>query len=118
MSGPVAAALSASPELRARFETFRSAAHDALGPELTAQIRHAVAEVHGTQGTPPVGEAPSASIAYARRIPFEHTAITDEDAAAVIAELGEARFVAFSVVAALADAECRAQKVDLPGLSR
>jgi len=128
VNGPVAAALIGTPELGAKYEAFRSAAHEALGEELTAQVRHAVAEVHGTQGTPPTGTPPSGTpatdkappmcLAYARRIPFEHTAITDEDAAAVIAELGEARFVAFSVVAALADAECRAQKVDLPGLSR
>lgn len=121
MSGPVAKALSGSPELGAKFETFRSAAHDALGAEFTAQIRHAVAQVHNMEmpapQEPPAGEAPPAAMAYARRIPFEHTAITDADAAAVIAEIGEARFVAFSVVAALADAECRAQKVNLAALT-
>ncbi len=123
MNGPVASALAGSPVLGAKFEAFRSAAHDALGEEFTAQIRHAVAQVHGMGETPPPsnappsGNAPAAALAYARRIPFEHTAITDADAAAVIAEIGEARFVAFSVVAALADAECRAQKVDLAGLT-
>jgi hypothetical protein len=53
-----------------------------------------------------------ACLAYARRMPFEHTAITDAEAAAVAAHLGEPGFVAFSVVAALADAECRAALVD------
>jgi 2,4-dienoyl-CoA reductase-like NADH-dependent reductase (Old Yellow Enzyme family) len=120
MNGPVAAALAGSPTLGAKFEAFRSAAHDALGEAFTAQIHHAVAQVHGME-TPSSGGGPTseftAALAYARRIPFEHTAITDADAAAVIAEIGEARFVAFSVVAALADAECRAQKVDLAGLT-
>lgn len=37
--------------------------------------------------------------------------------AAVAQGLGEPGFVAFSVVAALADAECRAGLVDLPGLA-
>ncbi|MCL4673548.1 MAG: hypothetical protein KJZ64_11565 [Sphingomonadaceae bacterium] len=55
-------------------------------------------------------------LAYARRMPFEHTAITDTEAAAVVALLGEQGFVAFSVVAALADAECRAELVGLPEL--
>lgn len=117
MNGPVAAALSANPDLRAGFEEFRTAAHEALGDELTAQVRHAVAGVHGIDLPPPAGSAPPAMLAYARRIPFEHTAITDAEAAAVVAELGEAGFVAFSVVAALADAECRAEKVGLAGLS-
>ena len=36
----------------------------------------------------------------------------------VVAHLGEAGFVAFSVLAALADAECRAELVGLPGLAR
>ena len=117
MNGPVAEALAANPDLRTGFEEFRKAAHEALGEELTAQVRHAVAGVHGIDLPPPVGTAPAATLAYARRIPFEHTAITDEEAAAVVAELGEERFVAFSVVAALADAECRAEKVGLPRLS-
>ena len=42
---------------------------------------------------------------------------TDAQAAAVVAHLGEPGFVAFSVVTALADAECRAALVDLPGLA-
>jgi hypothetical protein len=50
-------------------------------------------------------------------MPFEHTAITDEEAATVVAHLGEAGFVAFSVLAALADAECRAESVGLPELA-
>jgi len=117
MSGPVAQALSGSPQLAAGFEAFREASHAALGEELVAQVRHAVAQVHGVPSEKPADAGPSATLAYARRIPFEHTAITDEDAAGVVAELGEARFVAFSVVVALADAECRAQKVRLEELS-
>ena len=118
MSGPVAQALTGSPQLAAGFESFRVAAHAALGEELVAQVRYAVAQVHGVPLDKPEGTAPAAMLAYARRIPFEHTAITDEEAADVVAELGEARFVAFSVVAGLADAECRAQKVRLEELAR
>ncbi len=116
-SGPVTAALAGSPALGAKFEAFRSAAHDALGEEMVAHIRRAISEVHGVDAPVPMGEAPEIMLAYARRMPFEHTAITDEEAAAVLAELGEEKFVAFSVVAALFDAECRAEKVDLAGLS-
>ncbi len=116
VSGPVAAALSGTPDLGAKYEAFRDAAHEALGAQLVAHVRHAVAEVHGVASTAPHGEAPAATIAYARRMPFEHTAITDEEAAAVVAEIGEVRFVALSVVAALADAECRAGMVDLEAL--
>ncbi len=115
MNGPVATALAGSPALRERFEVFRSAAHEALGAELTAQVERVVAQVHGLRPEMQDG-IDSAALAYARRIPFEHTAITDAEAAAVVAELGEARFVAFSVVAALADAECRAEKVGLQSL--
>jgi hypothetical protein len=50
-------------------------------------------------------------------MPFEHTAISDAEAAAVVAHLGEPRFVAFSVVTALADAECRAELVGLAELA-
>jgi hypothetical protein len=50
-------------------------------------------------------------------MPFEHTAITDAEAAGLVAHLGEAGFVALSVVAALADAECRAGLVGLPELA-
>jgi hypothetical protein len=117
MNGPVAEALATSPDLRERFEAFRNAANEALGEELTAQVRHAVAQVHGIKTPAPAGTAPPAALAYARRIPFQHTAITDEEAAAVVAELGEEGFVAFSVVAALADAECRAEKVGLASLA-
>ena len=39
------------------------------------------------------------------------------EAGAVVAYRGEAGFVASSVLAALADAECRAALVDLPGLA-
>ena len=118
MSSPVVEALGGSGDLQARYAAFRDAAHDALGEELTAQIRHAVAAVHGIETPLPNGEAPPATLAYAKRMPFEHTAISDAEAAAVVAELGEDGYVAFSVVAALADAECRALKVDLPGLTQ
>ncbi|MGB7372101.1 hypothetical protein [Erythrobacter sp.] len=118
MNGPVADALSASPELEGKYTAFRDAAHRALGEDLTAQVRHAVAEVHGIDSDPPTGQASQAVLAYVRRIPFEHTAISDEEAARIVDEIGEERYVALSVVAALADAECRARLVDLPGLAR
>lgn len=121
-SDPVATALGSNPTLGAKFETFRSAAHDALGEELTNQVRRVVAQVHGLDMAP--GDEKRAVLSesrpcldYARRIPFEHTAISDAEAAAVVDELGEDRFVAFSVVAALADAECRAAKVGLTDLA-
>ncbi|TAD85424.1 MAG: hypothetical protein EAY70_00705, partial [Sphingomonadales bacterium] len=80
------------------------------------------AGVHGIEAAAinetPLDEGTRAALAYARRIPFEHTAISDAEAAQVVAHMGEARFVAFSVVAALADAECRASLVDLPELAR
>lgn len=116
-SGPVAQALAGSRELEAKFTTFRNAAHEALGEELVSHVRHAVFAVHGVASPEPSGECPPATLAYARRIPFEHTAISDAEAAAVVGELGEAGYAAFSVVAALADAECRAEKLDLPGLA-
>ena len=120
MSGPVAGALAGSPELAARYTAFRDAAHEALGSEMVEDVRRAVAEVHGMDGgggEGAGGAAPEAVIAYARRMVFEHTAITDEEAAAVARELGEPGLVALSVVAALADAECRADAVGLPDLA-
>lgn len=84
---------------------------------MVALVRHAVFAAHGAAAAEPSGECPPAVLAYARRIPFEHTAISDEEAAAVVAEIGEAGYAAFSVVAALADAECRAEKLNLPGLA-
>ncbi|QIQ87621.1 hypothetical protein [Erythrobacter sp.] len=112
----MAEALAGSPELAGRYMAFRDAAHEALGPEIVAEVRRAVAGVHG-MGEGARGSAPAAVISYARRMVFEHTAITDEEAAAVTAELGEPGLVALSVVAALADAECRAEAVGLPDLA-
>lgn len=117
MSSPVVEALSGSAGLQAKYAAFRDAAHDALGSDMVAQIRHAIAQVHGIETPQPTGELPLAVNAYAKRIPFEHVAIRDDEAAAVVAELGVEGYVAFSVVAALADAEFRAIKVDLPGLT-
>lgn len=121
MSGAVHTALAGTNgALAERYAAFRAASAAALAPELVALIGQAVAAVHG------VGQAPDetalddgtrACLAYARRIPFEHTAIQDAEAAAVVAHLGEAGFVAFSVVAALADAECRAEMVGLAELA-
>ena len=91
-----------------------------LDPALVALVRQAVAAVHGMGAAPDeagLDEGTRAAIAYARRMPFEHTAITDAEAAAMVAYLGEPGFVAFSVVTALADAECRAALVDLPELA-
>jgi hypothetical protein len=117
----VCAALAADPVLAGHYAAFRAKTEAALDPALVALVRQAVEAVHG------MGPAPDESaldagtrtaIAYARRIPFEHTAIGDAEAAAVAAHLGEPGFVAFSVLAALADAECRAALVDLPELAR
>lgn len=119
MSGPVAKALSGRPDLAAHYTAFRDAAHGALDPALVALVQQAIAAVHGCGEAPDesgLDGATRACLAYARRMPFEHTAITDAEAAAVVAALGETGYVAFSVVAALADAECRAGQVDLPGL--
>jgi len=117
MNGPVAEALAGSPALAEKYAAFRDIAHAALGEEMVAQIRAAVAEVHGVEAPAASGELPPATLRYAKRMPFEHNEITDEEAAEVVAELGEKRYVAFSVIVALADAECRAEKLDLPGLA-
>lgn len=117
----VCAALASDPVLAEHYATFRSQSESALDAELVALIKQAVATVHGIDAAPidesTLDEGTRAAIAYARRMPFEHTAITDAEAAAVVAHLGEPGFVAFSVVTALADAECRAALVDLPGLA-
>jgi hypothetical protein len=121
MSGPVHAALAGDPVLAEHYAAFQAKAEGALNPRLVALIRQAIAAVHGIEAAAiddtTLDHGTRACIAYARRIPFEHTSITDPEAAAVVAHLGEARFVAFSVVTALADAECRAALVDLPGLA-
>jgi hypothetical protein len=120
MSGPVHAALAGDPVLAEHYAAFRAKAEGALDPVLVALVRQAVAAVHGMEAAldeSVLDGATRAAIAYARRIPFEHTAITDAEAAEMVAHLGEPRFVAFSVVTALADAECRAALVDLPGLA-
>lgn len=120
MTGPVHAALAGDPVLAAHYADFRAKAEGALDAGLVALVRQAVAAVHGFEAAPDESTLDSgtrACLAYARRMPFEHTAISDAEAAAVIAHLGEPRFVAFTVVAALADAECRAELVDLPGLA-
>lgn len=121
MSGPIHAALAGDPVLAAHYAEFRSQAEGALDAGLVALIRQTVAQVHGIEAAPidesAIDEGTKLCLAYARRMPFEHTAITDAEAAAVVAHLGEPGFVAFSVVTALADAECRAALVDLPGLA-
>lgn len=120
MNGPVHAALAGNPVLAEHYADFRAKAEGALDARLVALIRQAIAAVHGIGAAPDEGtldEGTRAALAYARRIPFEHTAITDAEAAGVAAHLGEPGFVAFSVVAALADAECRAAFVGLPELA-
>lgn len=120
MSGPVHAALAGNPVLAAHYADFRSHAESALDPAFVAFIRQSVAAVHGMGPAPDesaLDEGTRICLAYARRMPFEHTAITDAEAAAVAAHLGEPGFVAFSVVTALADAECRAALVGLPELA-
>jgi hypothetical protein len=116
----VCAALAADPVLASHYADFRGKTEAALDPALVAMVRQAVAAVHG-MGPAPDEAALDAStrtiLAYARRMPFEHTAITDAEAEAVVAYMGEAGFVAFSVLAALADAECRAEVVGLAELA-
>lgn len=117
---PVTVALSGAPQMAERYEAFRDASHAALGGELTKKVRDAVADVHGLCDAPvddTMDAATAICLAYARRIPFEHTAISDEEAAAVVDAIGEKGYVALSVVAALADAECRVAAVDLPDLA-
>lgn len=121
MMGPVHTALSGDPVLAEHYAAFRAKAESALDARLVALVRQAIAAVHGMEAAEiddaALDQGTRTCLAYARRIPFEHTAITDAEAAAVVAHLGEPGFVAFSVVAALADAECRAALVDLPGLA-
>lgn len=116
----VCAALAADPVLAAHYADFSAKTEAALDPALVVLIRQAVAAVHGMGAAPDesaLDEGTRTCLAYARRMPFEHTAITDAEAAAVVAHLGEAGFVAFSVLAALADAECRAEQVGLAELA-
>jgi hypothetical protein len=116
----VCAALAGDPVLAQHYAAFRAKAEGALDPALVALVRQAVAAEHGMEPAPDdsaLDDRARVCVAYARRMPFEHTAISDAEAAAVVAQLGEPGFVAFSVVAALADAECRAALVDLPGLA-
>lgn len=121
MTGPVHAALAGDPVLAQHYAAFRAKAESALDARLVALVKDAIAHVHGMEAAAiddtALDERSRVCVAYARRIPFEHTAITDPEAAEVVANLGEPGFVAFSVVAALADAECRAAMVDLPGLA-
>ncbi|MFM7349286.1 MAG: hypothetical protein ACKO01_07335 [Erythrobacter sp.] len=117
----VCAALAADPVLASHYADFRAKSEGALAPELVALVRQTIEAVHGVGPAPAdsdLDEGTRICLAYARRIPFEHTAIQDAEAAAVVSHLGEPGFVAFSVVAALADAECRAALVGLPELAR
>jgi hypothetical protein len=116
----VCAALAGDPVLARHYADFRGRTEAALDPALVAMVRQAVAAVHGIGDAPDeegLDEGTRLCLAYAQRMPFEHTAITDAEAAAVLAHLGEAGFVAFSVLAALADAECRAEMVGLAELA-
>jgi alkylhydroperoxidase family enzyme len=108
---------------------------DMLDPALLEMLRLAVAQVH--QCTPELAIRHEASglsdakraalsdwrssavfdageqacLAYAERIPFEHTAISDAEAQAVKSAIGEAGYVAFSVAVSLFDALCRVRMV-------
>jgi hypothetical protein len=116
----VCAALTGDPVLAQSYATFRRSTEAALDPALVSLVRQAVAAVHGMGAAPDesgLDAGTRACLAYARRMVFEHTAISDSEAAAVVAHLGEAGFVAFSVLAALADAECRAEQVGLAELA-
>jgi hypothetical protein len=116
----VCAALAADPVLASNYADFRDKTEAALDPALVALVRQAVASVHRMGEAPDEGgldDGTRTVLAYACRMPFEHTAITDGEAAALVLHLGEAGFVAFSVLAALADAECRAELVGLAELA-
>ncbi|MCU0946995.1 MAG: hypothetical protein MUF47_01905 [Porphyrobacter sp.] len=120
MTGPVHGSLTGTNgALAEKYAAFRAASEAALDPALVALVRAAVTAVHGVGAAPDetaLDAGTKLCLAYARRMPFEHTAISDAEAAALVVHLGEAGFVAFSVVTALADAECRAGLVDLPGV--
>lgn len=99
MSGPIAEALAGQPGLAARYSAFRTAVQEAFGAERTAMVRQVIAQVHGCpvlDASPLDAEMQSvlvdwrnsaqfsagerAWLAFAERIPFEHTAIADDEA--------------------------------------
>ena len=83
MSGPVFDALSGDPVLAQHYADFRAKAEGALAPGLVAMIRQAVAQVHGLEAAAiddtTLDHGTRVCIAYARRMPFEHTAISDAE---------------------------------------
>lgn len=106
----VTRALAARPDLLGAFAAFYGALWEEhlLEPALLDVTARTIARVQSETGRHPDGDAVQA---YAARIPFEHHAIGDDEAARVCAELGEAGYVAFSVAAALEDALLRARMV-------
>lgn len=136
-SSPLEGYFGHRPELLARFRRFYGALWDErlLDPALLEMLRLTIARVHGctaelaivheASGLPSEKRAAldnwsesdaftggeRACLHYASRIPFEHTVISDAEAEAVKANLGEAGFVAFSVAVSLFDALCRVRMV-------
>lgn len=136
-ASPLEGYLGHGPALLAQFKRFYGALWDErlLDPALLEMLRLTIAKVHQcdaelvvrheTSGLSDVKRAALADwrnsdlfdpgervcLAYAERIPFEHTAITDSEAAAVKDTLGEPGFVAFSVAVSLFDALCRVRLV-------
>ncbi|MBV7265713.1 carboxymuconolactone decarboxylase family protein [Erythrobacter ani] len=125
------------PDLMREFKSFYGALWDEglLDPALLEMIRLIIAQVHKCEAELAIRHEASglsdekraalgdwrssdlftqserACLAYAERIPFEHTAITDAEADAVKTALGEPGYVAFSVAASLFDAMCRVRMV-------
>ena len=131
------------PDLLDQFKRFYGTFWDdkLLDPALLEMLRIAVARAHGCEAELAIrheasglseakrkalgnwrhsdlfDESERACLAYAERIPFEHTAITDAEAEAVKAALGEPGYVAFSVAVSMFDALCRVRMVmDLEGV--
>lgn len=104
-------ALAARPELLAGFQAFYGGLweQDALAPALLDDLRRRIEAQH--TGAATVDAIPPELTAYADLIPFAHHAITDDQAAAVRATLGDPGYVAFSIAVALFDALYRAREV-------
>lgn len=114
---PLETVLGERPELLEGFARFLGALSDEhlLEPALYDRLHSQIASAH-RDGSPlaPSSDDPERMrtlLAYAEKIPFAHHAISDDEAAGVRAILGDARYVAFSVAAALFDAGVRAQRV-------
>ncbi len=134
---PLEAYFGHRPELLEQFRGFYGALWDEhmLDPALLEMIRLVIARIHKCDAELAIRHDSSglsdakraaladwrasdlfdaseqACLAYVERMPFEHTAISDDEADAVRAALGEPGYVALSVAASLFDALCRVRLV-------